>query len=30
MEKRQYGTNPMAECKHDSNNSIDKAVDTVR
>ena len=25
MEKRQYGTNPMAECKHDSNKSIDKA-----
>ena len=25
MEKRQYGTNPMAENRHDSNKSIDKA-----
>lgn len=26
MEKRRYGTNPMAECKHDSNKSVDKSL----
>ena len=26
MEKRQYGTNPMAENKHDSNESINKSL----
>ena len=25
MEKRQYGTNPMAECRHDANESVNKA-----
>lgn len=24
MEKRQYGTNPMAECRHDSHEKVDK------
>jgi len=24
MEKREYGTNPMAECRHDSNEKVDK------
>ena len=26
MEKRQYGTNPMAENKHDSNEKINKSL----
>lgn len=26
MEKRQYGTNPMAENKHDSNKTVDKSL----
>lgn len=26
MEKRRYGTNPMAENKHDSNKSVDKSL----
>lgn len=25
MEKRRYGTNPMAECRHDSNETVDRA-----
>lgn len=25
MEKREYGTNPMAECRHDANEKVDKA-----
>lgn len=24
MEKRRYGTNPMAECRHDSHEAVDK------
>jgi hypothetical protein len=24
MEKREYGTNPMAECRHDSHEKVDK------
>lgn len=24
MEKRSYGTNPMAECKHDANEKVDR------
>lgn len=26
MEKREYGTNPMAECRHDANETVDKAL----
>ena len=26
MEKRRYGTNPAAECKHDSHESIDNSL----
>jgi len=26
MEKRRYGTNPMAECKHDSHETVNKSL----
>ena len=26
MEKRQYGTNPAAECKHDSHETVNKSL----